>query len=223
MGIIGVEKANHLFWLGRYTERVFTTLKVFFRYYDVMIEKEPTFYKDFCKRLSIPNVYFSKEQFVSDYLFDKDNPDSIYANLLRAYHNAVVMRNDLSSECLSYIQMALDVFENSKESKAPLVALQPVIDDIYAFWGSLDDYMTSDESRNMIKTGKYIERLDLYLRLSIGEYDLKKEWDKVKKQIGKIDWEYDRSSLEAFDRLCENQNYKVKDVGHAVHLLESIF
>lgn len=223
MGIIGVDKANHLFWLGRYTERVFTTLRTFFRYYDVMIEKEPTFYQEFCKKLSIPDIYHSKEQFVNDYLFDKGNSDSVYANLLRAYHNAVVMRNDLSSECLSYIQMALDIFENSKESKAPLVALQPVIDAIYAFWGSLSDYMESDESRNMIRAGKYIERLDLHLRLNIGEYDLKREWHKVKMQIEKIDWPYNRSNLEAFDKLCESQNYRVKDVGHAVLLLESIF
>ena len=33
MGIISIEKADHLFWLGRYTERVFTTLQTFFKYF----------------------------------------------------------------------------------------------------------------------------------------------------------------------------------------------
>ena len=30
MGIISIEKADHLYWLGRYTERVYTILRVFF-------------------------------------------------------------------------------------------------------------------------------------------------------------------------------------------------
>lgn len=35
MGIVSVEKANHLYWLGRYTERVFTTLKGFISVYSI--------------------------------------------------------------------------------------------------------------------------------------------------------------------------------------------
>lgn len=28
MGIISVEQVDHLYWLGRYTERIYTTLKL---------------------------------------------------------------------------------------------------------------------------------------------------------------------------------------------------
>ena len=45
MGIVSVEKANHLYWLGRYTERVFTTLKGFISVYDNMLDSDPTAYK----------------------------------------------------------------------------------------------------------------------------------------------------------------------------------
>ena len=34
MGIITLNKVDELWWLGRYTERVFTTLKTFIPYYD---------------------------------------------------------------------------------------------------------------------------------------------------------------------------------------------
>ena len=57
MGIVSVEKVNHLFWLGRYTERVFTTLKTFDRYFDVMLDQEPDIYQKFCRRLAIPDIY----------------------------------------------------------------------------------------------------------------------------------------------------------------------
>lgn len=39
MGIISMEKVDHLYWFGRYTERVYTTLRMFFHIYDKMIEQ----------------------------------------------------------------------------------------------------------------------------------------------------------------------------------------
>ena len=53
MGIVSVEKANHLYWLGRYTERVFTTLKGFISVYDNMLDSDPTAYKKYCKALEL--------------------------------------------------------------------------------------------------------------------------------------------------------------------------
>ena len=41
---------------------------------------------------------------------------------------------------------------------------------MYAFWGCIDDYVESSACRNIMKTGRYIERLDLYIRL---DYDKK--------------------------------------------------
>ena len=38
MGIISLEKQDHLYWLGRYSERVYTTLKTFLLGYDQMLD-----------------------------------------------------------------------------------------------------------------------------------------------------------------------------------------
>lgn len=222
MGIIGLEKAEHLYWLGRYTGRVFETLKTFFKYYDIMIEENPEYYKEFCERLSIPDVYNSKETFVKEYLFNSNITDSVYANLLRAYHNAVVMRNDLSSESLAYIEMAVNWFEKEKESETPVASLQPIIDIIYAFWGSMNDYIESEECRHIIRCGKYIERLDLHMRLNIGEFEIEKEFQKLKEELGKVEIAYDKDRFNEFEQLCKDWNYKVKDTGRAIQLLESI-
>ena len=56
MGIISMEKVDHLYWLGRYTERVYTTLRVFFHIYDKMIEQPEGIYAKYCERLNIPNI-----------------------------------------------------------------------------------------------------------------------------------------------------------------------
>ena len=92
MSNITTEKANELFWLGRYVERVYTTCMEFFKGYDRMIDEQEVSYPDYCRRVSIPNVYADKEDFLRNYPFDDSNPDSIISNLIRAYDNAVVLR-----------------------------------------------------------------------------------------------------------------------------------
>lgn len=135
MGIISIKSTDNLFWLGRYVERVFTTLRVFSEYYDKMIDKDENAYIDFCNKLGIENTYSYKQEFITKYLFDENDPNSVMSNLLCAYDNAVVMRNEISSETLSYIQMAVNYMEQGRESSAPMLKLQEVFDCIFAFWG----------------------------------------------------------------------------------------
>ena len=40
MGIISLEKQDHLFWLGRYCERVYTTIRTFLLSYDKMLDND---------------------------------------------------------------------------------------------------------------------------------------------------------------------------------------
>ena len=174
MGIISMEKVDHLYWLGRYTERVYTTLRMFFHIYDRIIEQPEGIYETYCKKLNIPNIYTSNQQFVQSYLFGEDNPDSVLSNMKRAYDNAVVLRDELSTAVLSYVQLALDTFEACKKTTAPLLELQQVIDYLLAFWGGADDYIDQEECRNILKCGKYVERLDLCLRLEYHTGDLEK-------------------------------------------------
>ena len=97
MGIISVEQADHLFWLGRYTERVYTTLRFYFQRFDSMIDETVDSYQTFCESIDIPNIYLSKEDFLRRYPFDADNTDSIISNLNRAYDNAIVLRESIGS------------------------------------------------------------------------------------------------------------------------------
>ena len=59
MGVISVEQTDRLYWLGRYAERVYTTMKLYFRTYDTMIDAGED-YDRFCRALEIPNIYTSK-------------------------------------------------------------------------------------------------------------------------------------------------------------------
>lgn len=81
------------------------------------------------------------------------NPDSIFSNLNRAYDNAIVLREEIGSEALSYIQLAIYDMNKASVSKAPLIHFQSVIDNLLAFWGIADDKIDSEQTRNIIKTG----------------------------------------------------------------------
>ena len=57
MGIISLEKQDHLFWLGRYCERVYTTIRTFLLSYDKMLDNDDMTYKNICELLDIPDIY----------------------------------------------------------------------------------------------------------------------------------------------------------------------
>lgn len=209
MGVISLDRADSLFWLGRYTERVFTTVKEFFDYYDRMIDQNEDAYKRFCMKLSIPDVYGSHENFVKDYILDEENPDSIISNMKRAYDNAIVSRDDVSTESMAYLELCLQAIRREKGSPAPVFELQSVIDDIYAFWGSIDDCVLDEENRNIIKCGRYVERMDLYLRLNHSYEEISKEFAKFSNRLERVRIGYDHDKFQLLgDMMSREEDYQ---------------
>ncbi|MCM1223127.1 MAG: alpha-E domain-containing protein [Lachnospiraceae bacterium] len=219
MGVISVEQINRLFWLGRYSERVYTTLRLYSNSFDNMIDKKVYHYENFCQMIDIPDIYGSKEKFKESYPFDESNPDSIISNLNRAYDNAIVLREEIGSETLSYIQLAIYDMNKAKISRAPLIEMQRVIDNILAFWGIADDIIESEQVRNIIKIGKRIERIDLYARLGIGRKELVREINRMTHRIERCGIKYDKEKTELLKELVqmpEINYYKIVDEVEAV-------
>lgn len=204
MGIISVENTNRLYWLGRYSERVYTTIRLFAVSFDDMIDNYIDSYADFCKSLDIPNIYTSKENFVERYCFDEEDPNSIYSNLMRAYDNYVTLREELGSETVSYIQLAVYELQRARVSEAPLIELQKVVDNILAFWGIVDDSIDSQNVRNIIKVGKRIERLDLYGRLHMPREEMLREVHRLAGRIPQSCLKYRADYLRELERLVED-------------------
>jgi uncharacterized alpha-E superfamily protein len=168
-----------------------------------MIDNIDENYEDFCKELEIPNIYKDKEDFNRRYPFDETDTNSIYSNLIRAYDNAIVLREEIGSETLAYIQLAIYAMNKAKISNAPLLELQNVEDNILAFWGISDDFIGDDVIRNIIKTGKRVERIDLYARLKLSRKDLKREVDKLASGLEKSGMPFDSGMYDKLQRLTE--------------------
>lgn len=203
MGIKSITNTGRLYWLGRYSERVYTSLKLFSSSYDTLIEEDN--YKSVCRFLEIPDIYTDKEDFISRYAFDPANPDSIYANLQRAYDNAIELREEIGSETLSFIQMAIYEMNSAKLSAAPLLYFQKITDAILAFWGCVDDQIDDENTRNIIKIGKRVERLDLYARLGKDRVSLMREVNRLAGRIARTDLIYREEDVQELKDLMNVQ------------------
>ncbi len=212
MGIITVEKCDHLFWLGRYVERVHTELKYYLRASDRIIDADPNDYAVLCSKIGIPDIYHSGEAFIQRFPFDEEDPNSIISNLNRAYDNAIVLRNDISTDTMAYIQLAIDDIKNAQRGNSPLADLMLVIDHILAFWGCVNDVVDDEQTRNIIKLGMGIERLDLYLSFERPAGDIEKEYRKMKQYLHKSHMRYDDSILYTIDNMLSDYEFDRRNV-----------
>ncbi|MDO5539368.1 MAG: alpha-E domain-containing protein [Eubacteriales bacterium] len=207
MGVISIEQTDRLFWLGRYTERVYTTIRLFDAAADRMLDGLPGGgYAQFCQDLEIPNIYESNEDFQKRYAFDTEDENSIVSNLNRAYDNAIVLRELIGSDTLSYVQLAIYDMKKAGESRAPLLEMQKIRDNLLAFWGIADDEIESEDIRNIIKVGKRVERIDLYARLRQPREDMIRE---VSRLVGRIDRSsvvYVKEHLERLKEMIQEQD-----------------
>ena len=209
MGIISLEKSSRLVWLGRYTERTFTICRTLSRYYDEMIDRDEFAYRGFLDCLGLPYIYGSRDAFIKTYIFDPGDPNSLVSQLTRALDNAVVMREELTSDTLCYIQMALDTLREGERDSAHMLTLQQVEDDLFAFWGSADDNVASEDCRTLMKCGKYVERLDLYVRLGYPFRDVEKELSKLLNRLSKVRFAYDETAAKRIIGLtADEESYK---------------
>lgn len=203
MGIKSVENTDRLYWLGRYSERVYTTIKLYGQRFDSMLEEGAGGYGEFCRSLDIPNIYTSAEDFRRSYPFGRDNENSIYSNLMRAYDNAVELREEIGSETLAYIQLAVYELNRAAVSDAPMIEFQNIVDYILAFWGIVDDMIEDENTRNIIKIGKRVERIDLYGRLRMDRVAMVREVQRLRGRIDRCDIHYSRAVTDTLARLVE--------------------
>lgn len=205
MGIMTIEHADRLYWLGRYTERVYTTIKFFSSSFDRVISHDASACDEFCRQLDIPNIYAGWDDFLVRYNFDRSNPDSVASNLDRVYDNAVVMRDEIGSDAICYVQMAVYALDRAAGSETPYLEMQKVSDNMLAFWGIADDQIESENVRNIIKVGKRIERIDLYARLGMPKEALKREIRRLVGRIDRTNLHYNQSRVSQLLTLVEQE------------------
>lgn len=210
MDSLSVSKVNRLFWLGRYYERLATTLSYLWDWYDVMIDGEID-YPLFCQNLSIDCCYKDDKDFMHNYVFDKDNPDSLRTVAEAMLGNGMMLREIIGSRTLAYLELAVLGLKSAEGSDSTTLPLQRVIDFLMAFRGSYDDTIDDENVRNIIKCGAGVERLSLYLRLGWHLDSVESEIGKLMKRMNRTTLQPSQSSLQA---LLTAKNPKTPEEAH---------
>ena len=212
MDTVTLGKLDNLYWLGRYTERVYQSIEMYMKTYDRLIDQDSQYYKEECERMAIADTFESSRDFAWKIAFDETNPLSIMSSLVRAYDNAMIMRDEISTETLSYIHLAIAEMKRAIDSDAPLMELQNVVDMLYAFWGSLDDRMDNESARNTVKAGKRIERLDILLRRGADREDLEREMNRLVARIDSTELPYNRKAMLYAAAMIEDEDSDYEEI-----------
>lgn len=163
--ILSATKANNLFWLGRYECRVYMTLHFMNKCYDKMIDGNPEDYMDLWNKLDMTGIYDTNEAFTLGMLYDDTNPGSIISAQRCAMDNAILLREDILSETLSYLEMSMAFLRRYKEEKETNISMfQPVIDWSLAFWGSAEQRTQNLRALMLMMLGRGVEHMDMLIR-----------------------------------------------------------
>ncbi|MDO5388776.1 MAG: alpha-E domain-containing protein [Clostridia bacterium] len=188
MDNVSINKANCLYWLGRYAERAYKLSHIISEFYDRMVDYDEGAYKEFCSRLGITLDVSDKEGFLRTIISDRSCPSSIISALSAAYDNSIILREQIDTETVAYIQLAYnDVSRLFNDESCRIFDLQKVVDGLMGFWGAVDDYIIDDYVRDAIKAGKYVERIDLFCRFDRSTYKIDGCMRRLKRYIGHLD------------------------------------
>lgn len=170
LSLVTASKADNLYWLGRYTERAFTTLNQFFPFYDRVMDTDVDAFRPFAHALDLPEDFEDFDGFVNSFLYDGSNPDSVRSAVTSAFNNAVILRPELSSLLLQYVELAMTNITDAAKYAADaedIYKQRDITDDMLAFWGGIENSPVDPTLKAFIFIGKYLERIDLYTRFGL--------------------------------------------------------
>lgn len=186
LALVTASKADNLYWLGRYTERVFTTLNQFFPFYDRVMDTDVDAFRPFARALDLPEDFQDFDAFIHSFLYDEKNPDSVRSAIVYAFNNAVILRPELSSRLLRYVELAMSSIVEAADRAAfdeDIYKHRDIADNMLAFWGGVENSPVDPTLKSFIFVGKYLERVDLYTRFGYSMEELKAPLGKLASYI----------------------------------------
>lgn len=224
--VITADKANRLFWLGRYAERVYISLHLLRRYYDKVLDGDISSLQEYytCLGVDCAGKDIESEECQYSQLYDKGNRCSIVTSLDFTNDNAIVLRRDISSESLSYIQMSQALLADcAAANEHNIEKLQPITDNMLAFFGSIDERVFDNRIRLLLKMGRLIENIDLHIRFNYPFFRIEEAFLSLKDNMDRYEsCPVNMFALETLNKLICKEMYQEQDKGYKERLLSSL-
>ena len=221
--IISATKANRLYWLGRYECRVYLTLHQLNKCFDEMIDGEPDDYTEFWSKLDATGIYKTNEEFTFGMLYDDTNPCSVLSAQKFAMDNAILLREDIMSETLSYLEMSVALLKKCKqEATVNISHLQPVIDWALAFWGSAEQRLQNHKALDIMMIGRNIENLDMQIRFDYPFRRVALAYDSLKRYCKSMSGALYENISSQLDKLITLEQYDLGDDEYKTELIKYV-
>ena len=221
--IISATKANRLYWLGRYECRVYLTLHQLNKCFDEMIDGEPDDYTEFWSKLDATGIYKTNEEFTFGMLYDDTNPCSVLSAQKFAMDNAILLREDIMSETLSYLEMSVALLKKCKqEATVNISHLQPVIDWALAFWGSAEQRLQNHQALDIMMIGRNIENLDMQIRFNYPFRRVALAYDSLKRYCKNMSGALDENISSQLDSLITLEKYDLGNDEYKTKLIKYV-
>lgn len=221
--IISATKANRLYWLGRYECRVYLTLHQLNKCFDEMIDGEPDDYTEFWSKLDATGIYKTNEEFTFGMLYDDTNPCSVLSAQKFAMDNAILLREDIMSETLSYLEMSVALLKKCKqEATVNISHLQPVIDWGLAFWGSAEQRLQNHKALDIMMIGRNIENLDMQIRFNYPFRRVALAYDSLKRYCKNMSGALDENISSQLDSLITLEKYDLGNDEYKTKLIKYV-
>ena len=221
--VISATKANRLYWLGRYECRVYLTLHQLNKCFDEMIDGEPDDYTEFWSKLDATGIYKTNEEFTFGMLYDETNPCSVLSAQKFAMDNAIMLREDIMSETLSYLEMSVALLKKCKqEATVNISHLQPVIDWGLAFWGSAEQRLQNHKALDIMMIGRNIENIDMQIRFNYPFRRVALAYDSLKRYCKNMSGALDENISSQLDSLITLEKYDLGNDEYKTKLIKYV-
>lgn len=158
--------ASNLYWLGRYLERMESTLVETLNGFDKIIDVDKAYGKKLFKRFEIDIKYKNATDFLDEALFG-EHESNIYTLIKFVRENAIISRAYLDEHAFgSIIELALLLKQANKEHiQTDCAFIEDISSIVSQIWGELTRKQERNNSDYFIRLGKLVEKVDFHLRL----------------------------------------------------------
>lgn len=164
--LLTAKVAEHLYWLGRYLERIESILMETVATFDEIIDVDKSAGKKLFKRLEVDIKYKNANEFLYEAVLG-EHEANIYTMLGYVRENAIVSRAYIDLNAFGSIVELYEVLKQANNDHLDIdcAFLDKLSSRVSEIWGELSRKQERNISDYFIRLGKLVEKVDVHLRL----------------------------------------------------------